>query len=440
MSLAKYDKYNPSGLDYIENNPADWNVKRLKDLKSATYSSFVDGPFGSNLKTEHFVDNGDIYVIDSGFITSGLFYIHRDFKTITNDHFQTIKRSECKEGDLIIAKIGANFGMSAILPKLDKKSLVSGNTLKLTIDKKLFFLKFIHYYFLSLKQNGQIDLLVKGSAQPALSMSTMYDLPFQIPPLLVQSTIATYLDNKTSAIDRKVSLLEQKITHYQQLRKSLINETVCRGLDKNVKLKDSGIDWIGRIPEHWVVKRGKDLFKEISKKGYPEEPLLAASQKMGVVLKSMLEQRSMEAQKDFENFKLVQVGDFVISLRSFEGGIETAYYKGIISPVYSVFSFLKKMDIDYFKHLFKSGFFILYLQSIITGIRDGQSIKFVEIQNTFFAIPPIKEQVSISNYLDEKTQKIDSIVSNIKTQIETLKELRKTLINDVVTGKIKVSS
>lgn len=115
-----------------------WQDYRIKDLKANINSAFVDGPFGSNLKTEHFVDDGDVYVIDSGFITSGDFFMHRDFRTITKEHFQTVKRSQCKENDIIIAKIGANFGMSAILPWLDKPSLVSGNTLKLTINRKKY--------------------------------------------------------------------------------------------------------------------------------------------------------------------------------------------------------------------------------------------------------------------------------------------------------------
>ena len=125
----------------------NWAIKRIKDIKSSKANAFADGPFGSNLKTEHFVENGDVLVIDSGYITSGNFVIRREFKTISFEHFLTVKRSECKDGDLIIAKIGANFGMSAILPKLDKPSLVSGNTLKLTINDRLYFNKFIHYQF-----------------------------------------------------------------------------------------------------------------------------------------------------------------------------------------------------------------------------------------------------------------------------------------------------
>ena len=197
---------------------------------------------------------------------------------------------------------------------------------------------------------------------------------------------------------------------------------------------ETNVQWLGKQPINWEIVRGKDLFFEKSKKGYPNLPLLAASQKQGVVLKEMLESRSMEALKDFENFKKVDIYDFVISLRSFQGGIETAYYNGIISPAYTVFNFRTKNNFSrFFTHIFKSVNFIKFLQNSITGIRDGQSIKFKEIQNTFFALPSFHEQQAIANYLDAKTQAIDKKVSLLEQKIETYKKLKRTLINQTIT-------
>lgn len=193
------------------------------------------------------------------------------------------------------------------------------------------------------------------------------------------------------------------------------------------------ITWLGNKSDHWKVIRGKDLFIEKSIKGFPELPLLASSQKYGVVLKDMLDTRSMEAQKDFENFKKVDINDFVISLRSFEGGIETAYYQGIISPAYTVFNFKILADTNFYKYLFKSQRFIKFLQNSITGIRDGQSIKFKEIQFAFFPFPPKPEQTAIANYLDQKTTAIDKKTALLQQKIETYKKLRKAIINKAVT-------
>src|SRR4051812_1936726 len=107
--MKKYDNYKDSGIEWIGEIPEHWDVKKLKHIKANEKNAFVDGPFGSNLKTEHFVENGEVYVIDSGLITGGKFYEKREMKTITSEHFETVRRSECRENDIIIAKIGANF-------------------------------------------------------------------------------------------------------------------------------------------------------------------------------------------------------------------------------------------------------------------------------------------------------------------------------------------
>ena len=443
MSHAKferYDAYKNNGVEWLSKVPEHWDMQRLKDIKSSVSNAFVDGPFGSNLKTEHFVENGAVYVIDSGFITSGKFEKKREFKTISFEHFLTVRRSECCYEDIIISKIGANFGMSGILPELDKPSLVSGNTLKISINKKKFFLKFIHYQLLNLKVNGVFDLLVKGSAQPALSLGLLNSVTFPVPPLLHEQTvIADYLDTKTEQIDRKIDLLTQKAIQYGKLKQSLINETVTRGLDKTVAMKDSGVEWIGEVPEHWVVNRLKDIFNERTDKGYPDEPLLIASQDKGVTLKASYSRHTMTVQKDFHMQKLVKKADFVISLRSFEGGIETAHYQGIISAAYTILYPINEQGSGYYKHLFKSSKFISLLVTHTTGIREGRNINYQQLKRDFIPVPNQVERQEIASYLDTKTTHIDRIVETINTQIDKLKELRKTLINDVVTGKIKVA-
>lgn len=230
--MKKYPKMKPSGVEWIGDVPEGWVISKLKYIKSEIKNAFVDGPFGSNLKSEHFIENGEVYVIDSGYVTSGEFINHRDFKTISFEHFQTILRSECQENDIVISKIGANFGMSGILPKLDKPSVVSGNSLKLTVNTKLFALKFIHYQLQNQKQNGEIDLLVKGSAQPALSLGMMNSLPILIPTNIEeQRSIVAYLDQKTAQIDTAISGIQQEIGLLREYRQALIFEAVTGKVD-----------------------------------------------------------------------------------------------------------------------------------------------------------------------------------------------------------------
>lgn len=221
-----------SGIEWLGVIPKHWEVKKLKYIKSTEKNAFVDGPFGSNLKTEHFIENGDVYVIDSGYITSGEFKIKRGFKTISLEHFETVKRSECKARDIIIAKIGANFGMSGILPELDKPSLVSGNTLKLTIDENCYDLEFIHLQLLNLKTSGEIDLLVKGSAQPALSMGVMSELPFVIPKTIdEQILVREYIKKNHERIDKLISKVSNEIELLKEYKTALISEVVTGKVD-----------------------------------------------------------------------------------------------------------------------------------------------------------------------------------------------------------------
>ncbi|MBL7766513.1 MAG: restriction endonuclease subunit S [Chitinophagaceae bacterium] len=202
--------------------------------------------------------------------------------------------------------------------------------------------------------------------------------------------------------------------------------------------KETEFNWMPVIPEHWETKRAKAIFQERSIKGFPDDPLLAASQKQGVVLKEMLEQRSMEAVQNFESFKLVEKDDFVISLRSFEGGIELAYYRGIISPVYSIFYFREnKHNRDFFKYLYKSRMFIQELNVYKKGIRDGQSISYSEFANIYLPVPPKEEQDEIVQYLKAQEEKINLFIQKKQRFIELLKEQRLSIVNNYVTSENK---
>ena len=202
------------------------------------------------------------------------------------------------------------------------------------------------------------------------------------------------------------------------------------------KYKNSGVPWLGYIPEHWETIKTKFLFKERVAKGYPHEPLLAATQSKGVVPKSMYENRTVEAQKDLHLLKLVEPGDFVISLRSFQGGIEYAHFRGIISPAYTVMIPHRKIIIEFYRHLAKSKTFILLLKTCVTGIREGQNINYELLKKTPMPIPPQSEQQQLARYLDWQTSKINKFIKAKKKLIGLLKEQKQNIINEAVTKGI----
>lgn len=191
--------------------------------------------------------------------------------------------------------------------------------------------------------------------------------------------------------------------------------------------------WLTQIPDSWEDIKIKFLFSERSEKGYPDEPLLVASQNMGVVPKGVYGNRTVEATKDLHLLKLVRVGDFVISLRSFQGGIEYAYYQGIISPAYTIMVPNQKIVPGYFRYLAKSRLFIELLQLCVTGIREGQNIDYGKLKNHLIPVPPREEQDQIARYLDWQTSKINGLIAAKKQQIQVLKEQRQKLICEVIT-------
>ena len=190
--------------------------------------------------------------------------------------------------------------------------------------------------------------------------------------------------------------------------------------------------WLPMIPSQWELKKIKWSFKERSEKGYPDEPLLVASQNMGVVPKNVYGKRTVEALKDLDKLKLVKVGDYVVSLRSFQGGIEYAYYQGIISPAYTIMRPNPDFCSAYYKFLFKSAPFIKLLTTCVTGIREGQNIDYGKLKNHYIPVPPRAEQNQIVRFLDWKVSEINKLTSIRKKQIKQLEEIKEKQIENAL--------
>ena len=197
--------------------------------------------------------------------------------------------------------------------------------------------------------------------------------------------------------------------------------------------KPTGLAWLPEVPRGWNCRKFKYLFSERSEKGFPNEPLLAATQNHGVILKTEYENRTVTAEKGLETLKLVKVGDFVISLRSFEGGIELSYRQGIISPAYTIIFSNGELTNGYFKWLGKSAVFIQLLKTCVTGIREGQNIDYGRLRVSGVPITPPAEQEAIVAYLDEKTAKIDRLIELKEREIKLLNEKKQAVISKVVT-------
>jgi type I restriction enzyme S subunit len=205
------------------------------------------------------------------------------------------------------------------------------------------------------------------------------------------------------------------------------------GLKPYPKMKDSGVPWLGEVPEHWELRRTKTLLRERVEKGHPDQPLLAATQSKGVVRKEQYENRTVLALKDLHLLKLVRVGDFVISLRSFQGGIEYAREQGIISPAYTILYPTRADMHGYLARLFKSAPYIENLSLYVTGIRQGQNIDYEKLARTELPLPPLPEQVAIVRFLDYVDRRIRRYIRAKQKLIKLLEEQKQAIIHRAVT-------
>ena len=197
--------------------------------------------------------------------------------------------------------------------------------------------------------------------------------------------------------------------------------------------KPSGAEWLGDIPAHWTVTPAKRLFREVSEKKHPDAELLSVTQEFGVVPRDQLEQRVVMPTGQLQTFKLVRADDFVISLRSFQGGIEYSEFTGLVSPAYTILRKQKNANSRYLKHLLKAAPFISELNTSVTGIREGKNISFSEMAYSLLPLPAASEQARIADFLDVKTAEIDAAIAKKERLIELLQEQVSILISNAVT-------
>lgn len=418
--MRRYDSYKDSGVEWLGEVPSHWNL--------------IPNKYIFKLRKNVVGKRSNEYDLLSLSLKG---VIKRDMENPEGKfpaEFDTYQ--EVKEGDFIFCLFDVEETPRTVGLSSYRGMITGAYTIFETnnVDKK-----FIYYFYLNLDSDKRLKPLYKG-LRNTISKETFFSFNTFILPLSEQQKIAQFLDDKTAKIDQAVDLAEKQIALLKEHKQILIQNAVTRGLNPDVPLKDSGVEWIGQVPEHWEVKKMKFLFKDTSIKNKPDATLLSVTQNRGVIPRNWLEERTVMPSGNLETFKFIQKDDFAISLRSFEGGLEICHHDGIISPAYTVLKYDKKfLNNGYYKYLFKCQKFISEMQTSIVGIREGKNISYEELKYSFLPIPQIIEQQKIAQFLDEKTAKIDQAIALKTAHIEKLKEYKSVLINDVVTGKVRVS-
>lgn len=425
-----------SGINWVGNIPQNWRVMPIKYLKASEDRAFVDGPFGSNLKSEHFVEEGDVYVIESGCISTGKF-IYKNFKTITNEHFLTIDRSECKEKDIIIAKIGANYGMAAELPLLDKKSVVSGNSLKLTLDsEKMDNYLFVREMELAKKSGGFINS-VNETAQPALSLTILNNFRLVVPPIKEQKAISYYLKMKCNEIDELLTNIQIQMDMLEEYKRSVITEVVTRGLNPNVEMKDSNIFYLGKVKHDWSLTKIGYVCTKLNRVFEPSDVALICSNKGKVLVRGENVVGIMASEDNA--MQGIKKNDIAIhGMDTWHGAIALSDYEGKITRVVHVCDSTedKRFIVYWLQYLAFQGVYKLISNGVRGNTSDFRS--WDKVKDIYIALPSREEQKVICDYLDKVCSEVDMIVDVKRQQLNVLEEYKKAIIYEYVTGKKEV--
>lgn len=300
-------------------------------------------------------------------------------------------------------------------------------------------LKYYYYYFLMLDNQKTLVHLSKN-LRNTLSEQEFGNLISLCPPLKEQKQIADFLDKKVSQIDDISKKIQQEITDLEEYRKSIITKAVTTGLNTNIQMKDSNIDYINKIPNTWHLTRLKYILTERNQRSIDgKELLLSVSQKKGI-LPAYQVKRSIKA-NSLVGYKIVKQNDLVFNkLNPALARFGVSNYNGITSPDFSVY-YSNKINIQFLSFLLKTSKYVTEYKRLCSGVGEGYTRLYTPtLYNIKVALPTIKEQNKIVNILNKKDQKIKKLMEKQKRLLLTLTQYKQSLIYEYVTGKKQVSS
>lgn len=440
--MQKYPTYKPSNIDWIGEIPSHWGVVNFKHKITILTDFTANGSFASLADNVEYLESGfsrlvrltDLRV---NFENQGIY--------ITEEAHNFLSKSELLGGELLIANVGAYAGLVLIMPETNQKMTLAPNMFMLRLNSNT---KFYFYLLNSEEFKNHISMLAVSSAQPKLNKDNIKSLRILELPLSEQQAIVTYLDEKTTLIDELIAKKERKIELLKEQRAALINQAVTKGLYAEVAFKDSGIEWIGDIPEHWVLSKLNYLTQRIGD-GIHSTPQYVDNSDYYFVNGNNLVNGKIQV---FENTKCVSKEEYekyfislnpndtvFLSINGTIGNIAFYNLENIIlgkSACYIVCN--EKLGKFFLYYLLQSNAISKYFSFELTGTTI-YNLSLNSIRKTPIPLPSISEQQAIVAYLDEQTALIDKNIELESQKIEKLKEYRQSLISNVVTGKIKVA-
>ena len=411
--FESYPAYKDSGVDWIGEIPAHWEVQKSKHLWRETEER---SEFG----------NEQLLAVSQ---YSGITPREEDSRSES-----LVAYKKCQVNDLVINIMLAWLGGLGVT-KQDGIVSPAYCVYRQTQDNDPSYLGYLYRTPIYLAE------FARRSTGIVPSRWRMYTEDFGqvltlLPPKSEQKRIACYLDQKTTEIDEAIEKNQRLIVLLQELKQTTIVETVTKGLNSNVPMWDSGVDWIGEIPAHWEVQKSKHLWRETEERSeFGNEQLLAVSQYSGITPREE-DSRS----ESLVAYKKCQVNDLVINIMlAWLGGLGVTKQDGIVSPAYCVYRQTQDNDPSYLGYLYRTPIYLAEFARRSTGIVPSRWRMYTEdFGQVLTLLPPKSEQKRIACYLDQKTTEIDEAIEKNQRLIVLLQELKQTTIAEAVTGKIKI--
>jgi type I restriction enzyme S subunit len=327
------------------------------------------------------------------------------------------KSKRVKSGDVIAVRTGSNIGEACVVPaEFDGSQTFTTLVARPTINKLSPI--YLSHHINSEIGRAEVNRLMAGGGKPNLNAGELRRYRLLVPSLDEQSKISQLLSTWDAAIH-----VTEKLIEMSRIQKAALTQHLLRGRKRGAAASIT-----------WEYPRANYIFRSVSRRGYQREELLAVTQGQGVIPRSRMERRVVMPNGETGTYKLVLPGDFVVSLRSFQGGFEYSRFRGLVSPAYTVLVSTREICGDFFRHYFKSPEFIARLAVAVIGIRDGKQVSYEDFLFMRLPLPPLSEQQRIAEILNNADE---SIVLLLKS-LATLHRQKRDLACSLLTGKRRV--
>lgn len=419
-----------SGIEWIGIIPSDWKISRIKYV-----ATFINGDRGANYPSgSDLVDEGIIFLTSNNIHGTMLDCCSEISKYITTDRYSILGGAKIALGDIIYCLRGS-VGNCAI-----NKEATEGTVASSLVDIRPTKIhpEYLNYILQSPINSVQTLAYMNGSCAANLSAENVANYYFIEPPVTKQRIISAFLDSKCSEIDSIISDIQSQIEALEEYKRSVITEAVTKGLDPDVEMRDSGVQWIGMMPTHWDCQRGKYLLRYVQKPVRDDDGVITCFRDGEVTLRSNRREEGFTMADKEIGYQGIDVGDLVVhGMDGFAGSIGISDSRGKASPVLNVLD--TEQNKRYIMYYLRSMAYNDVFVALATGIRVRScDLRWNKLAELLYPMPPVEEQQAIVEHIDSVLERTNAIIADKKQQIETIEEYKKSLIFEYVTGKKEV--